>query len=60
MPITMPEGDGYRTCDMCGGDAPPEHFDGTGQLRLAFVCPEHGVQSIVYPFEEYRRPHGGA
>jgi len=52
MVLWIPENDDYRTCNMCGADAPPEHFDDGEQLRLAFVCPEHGIQSIVSPFQD--------
>lgn len=48
---TMSEG--YRTCSVCGGDCEPEPsaIDGLG-VRVAFVCPSHGVHSILDPFED--------
>lgn len=48
-------GEGYRTCSECGGDCLPEPA-GTDEhgVRFVFVCPEHGVQSIVDPFEGQR------
>lgn len=65
-PIELPEGlviqvgDGtgneqYRTCQECGRDCVPEHAgsDGMG-ARIAFVCPEHGLHSVVDPFEHLR------
>lgn len=46
----------YRTCAECGRDCEPEPFGaGEGQgIRIAFACPEHGVHSIVDPFEDTR------
>lgn len=45
----------YRTCTVCGSDCVPEPsaVDGLG-VRVVFVCPEHGVQSIVDPFSDLR------
>lgn len=45
----------YRTCPVCGADCVPEASgaDGLG-ARIAFVCPEHGVHSVIDPFEEDR------
>jgi hypothetical protein len=51
----MEFGDGesaYRTCSECGRDLPPEPFEADGHLRVGFVCAEHGVQSVVSPFED--------
>lgn len=51
-----PEDENYRTCAECGGDCEPDpslSADGTG-ARIAFVCPEHGVQSIIDPFADMR------
>lgn len=50
------EASGYRSCTECGEDCPPEPFDaGESQgLRIAFSCPEHGVHSVVDPFEGSR------
>ena len=55
LEIRTPRDDGYRTCGACGGDRLPEP-GGAGGLgvRILFVCPEHGVQSIVDPFEDKR------
>jgi len=46
---------GYRTCPECGGDCVPEPngSDGHG-IRIMFVCPSHGVHSVVDPFEHKR------
>ena len=46
---------GYRTCLVCGGDCAPEPggADGHG-VRIMFVCPDHGVHSVVDPFEDKR------
>ena len=61
MPVPIQFGDSsgtndYRTCAVCGSDCVPEAFgadDGSG-LRIAFFCPEHGVHSVVDPFERLR------
>lgn len=48
--------DGYRTCSECGRDGeadPSTGGDGIG-ARIAFVCPVHGVHSVVDPFEHLR------
>ncbi|WP_309066828.1 hypothetical protein [Microbacterium sp.] len=42
VPIRVPTSDDYGTCSVCGGDCEPDP---------AFVCAEHGVQSLVDPFE---------
>ncbi len=64
--ITVREDDGYRTCaapvtlpggghGVCGRDCEPEDAgaDGMG-ARITFVCPEHGLHSVVDPFEHLR------
>lgn len=56
LEIRVPTDDGYRTCSECGGDCTPDtslSADGTG-VRIAFVCAEHGVQSVVDPFSDLR------
>lgn len=46
-----PENRVYRACLECDTDCSPEPYrDGTG-FRIVFVCREHGVQSVVDPFE---------
>jgi len=49
------EDEGYRRCSECGGDCDPEPsaLDSLG-VRITFVCPEHGPQSIVDPFQDQR------
>lgn len=62
----MSEDDGYRRCSQpvaatgggtapCGRDCEPDpaSVEGLG-MRIAFVCPEHGVHSLVDPFEGRR------
>lgn len=46
----------YRTCSECGRDCEPDASVGSDGLgaRIAFACPDHGVQSIVDPFEHMR------
>lgn len=47
--------EGYRTCAECGADCEPDPLaeDGFG-VRIAFVCQEHGLQTIVDPFGHLR------
>lgn len=54
--IHIPKDEEYRTCAECGGDCVPDPsitVEGAG-VRVAFVCPAHGVQSLVDPFEDLR------
>lgn len=44
----------YRTCRECGADCPPEPFPTDQGIRIAFTCAEHGLHSIVDPFEDSR------
>lgn len=46
----------YRTCSECGGDCYPDTSAGADGLgvRIAFVCLEHGVHSVIDPFEMER------
>ena len=56
LEIRVPKDDSYRTCTVCGGDCEPDtslSADGTG-VRIAFICPEHGAQSVVDPFSDLR------
>lgn len=56
VPVRVPVDDSYRTCSECGGDCYPDpsiSVDGQGAC-IAFVCAEHGVQSVVDPFEGQR------
>lgn len=52
QPVALPEGGQ----GVCGLDCEPEPFDaGEGDgIRIAFSCPEHGVHSVVDPFEGQR------
>lgn len=53
-----PEDESYRMCAEFGRDRHPDQnvsADGLG-LRIAFVCPEHGVHSVIDPFEDKRKP----
>lgn len=46
----------YRICAECGQDCEPDTSvgaDGFG-VRITWVCPEHGVHSVVDPFEDLR------
>lgn len=56
LDIRVPTDDGYRTCSVCGNDCTPDTSlsgDDIG-VRIAFVCPQHGVQAVVDPFEGMR------
>ncbi|WP_336649102.1 hypothetical protein [Microbacterium sp. MMO-10] len=56
VPVCGSTDDDYRVCSVCGGDCEPDtalSADGTG-VRIAFVCPKHGVQSILDPFAALR------
>ena len=52
VPIRVPTGDGYRMCSVCGADCEPDPTFGSDEhgARIVFVCPEHGVESLVDPF----------
>lgn len=41
----------YRTCPECGAGCGPEPFDTDQGVRISFSCPEHGVHTVVDPFE---------
>lgn len=42
----------YRSCSECDGDCSPEPFKDANGFRIAFVCREHGIQSVVDPFKD--------
>lgn len=42
----------YRTCADCEPDT-SAGADGVG-VRIAWVCPMHGVHSVIDPFEDKR------
>ncbi|WP_166788493.1 hypothetical protein [Cryobacterium sp. TMS1-13-1] len=44
----------HRTCPQCAVDGQPEPFEADDGFRVAFVCAEHGVHSVVDPFEGER------
>lgn len=50
-----PSDESYRTCSVCGGDCDPDPIaeDVLG-VRIAFICPRHGMQTLVDPFEDLR------
>lgn len=52
----MPDaGEQYRTCAECGRDCEPVPLDTAGHgIRVSFVCPVHGVHTIIDPFEDTR------
>ncbi len=45
----------YRTCAACGGDCVPEPDKSEGYgVCFLWVCPEHGIHSVVDPFEDLK------
>jgi len=51
---STPENEQYRTCAQCGTDCLPEPIEADDGFKIAFVCAEHGVHSIVDPFKGSR------
>lgn len=49
-----PADEQYRTCTQCGADCSPEPFETDSGIRIAFACPDHGVHTVVDPFEGER------
>lgn len=53
------EGDGaggdideqYRTCPECRRDCEPVPFEADKGMRISFICPLHGVHTVIDPFE---------
>ena len=46
----------YRTCSECGSDCGPDPFV-AGEvegIRIAFICPSCGAQSVIDPVEDLR------
>ena len=58
MNIQIGDGSGserYRACSQCGSGCEPDPFSLEREgIRIAFVCPNCGVESVIDPFE--RRP----
>lgn len=48
----MNDDESYRTCTICGRDCEPDPMvvDGVG-MRIGFVCPIHGLHTVVAPFD---------
>jgi len=44
----------YRTCSACGRDCEPVPFETEEGMRISFICPLHGIHTVVDPFEEAR------
>ena len=44
----------YMKCRECGADCSPEPFETDRRMRISFVCPEHGVHTVIDPFEGSR------
>ena len=40
----------YRTYPQCGADCSLEPFEMDEGMRISFVCPEHGVHTVIDPF----------
>jgi len=41
----------YRTYSQCGADCSPEPFETDQGMRISLVCSEHGVHTVIDPFE---------
>ncbi|WP_427869576.1 hypothetical protein [Leucobacter luti] len=56
VPIRVPASEDYRRCSERGNDCVPDPNFGSDELgaRIALACPEHGIQSVVDPFEDRR------
>lgn len=56
VPIRTPKDQSYCTRSERGSDSDPDPSISVERqgTRIAFVCPDHGVQSIAYPFEDQR------
>lgn len=53
--IRVPKDEIHRKCPACGGDCELESTSVSGLgVRIAFTCPEHGVHSVIDPFEGQR------
>lgn len=52
--MTVPSDIPPQRCAECGEDCVPEPSgaDGLG-IRIMYVCVEHGVQTVVDPFEKW-------
>ena len=50
QPVVLPDGEQ----SVCGRDCVPEPMASEHGIRVAFSCPEHGVHSVVDPFEGSR------
>lgn len=44
----------HSVCSKCGADCQPEPLETDDGFRIALVCPTHGVDSVVDPFEGAR------
>lgn len=44
----------YRTCAHCGRDCEPVPFETDTGMRISFICPLHGVHTVIDPFEDVR------
>lgn len=44
----------YRSCPECGADCLPDPFETNQEIRIAFICPLHGVQTVVDRFPDFR------
>lgn len=41
----------HRTCPECGRDCEPVPFEVDNRMRISFVCPLHGVHTVIDPFQ---------
>jgi hypothetical protein len=45
----------YRTCPHCGVDCEPEPVEADRRLKIAFSCADHGLHTLIDPFEQTSR-----
>jgi hypothetical protein len=44
----------HRTCPECRRDCEPIPLETAEGMRISFICPLHGVHTVIDPFEEER------
>lgn len=49
-----PVNEDYRTCPQCSKDCEPDPFATDEGIRIAFICADCGLHSVIDPFEADR------
>ena len=52
--MLVPADNEYRTCLTCGRNCDPVPFETDEGIRISFICPLHGLHTVVDPFDEER------